>query len=380
VGGATLSAWWILVANAWMQFPAGMDFNPETARNELTNFFEVAFSPVAVNKFLHTVISSWMLGAAFVVGISAWYLLKKREIEFAKKSIRVAAIVGVAGICLSFWTGHGSAQKVAKHQPMKLAAMEGLYKGGTHQDLLAFGLLTPNKEYSDSKDALILGIKIPINGFLSWIAYGKTDSYVAGITDIINGGYPMYDGTTAMSFSEKNEKGKLAQQALKDYRAALKAENEAAKAEAKETLDANIKYFGYGFFKDAKETIPPVGLTFYAFHAMVILGGYFLIFFIIIWYLNKKGIFEKNRWLQWLAVISVPLAYITSQAGWVVAEVGRQPWSIQDVLPLSHSVSNVPTTNVITTFFVFLGIFSILLIAEMSIMIKAIKTGPSEEE
>ena len=115
--GATLSAWWILVANAWMQYPAGMDFNPDTARNELTDFMAVAFSPVAINKIFHTVTSSWVLGAAFVVGICGWYLLKSRELEFSRRSIKVAAIVGIVGVLLAAHTGHGSAQKVAKRRP-----------------------------------------------------------------------------------------------------------------------------------------------------------------------------------------------------------------------------------------------------------------------
>ena len=139
--GATLSAWWILVANAWMQYPAGMDFNPDTARNELTDFMAVAFSPVAINKIFHTVTSSWVLGAAFVVGICGWYLLKRRELEFSRRSIKVAAIVGIVGVLLAAHTGHGSAQKVTKHQPMKLAAMEGLYRGGSQADLVAIGVL-----------------------------------------------------------------------------------------------------------------------------------------------------------------------------------------------------------------------------------------------
>jgi len=380
VGGATLSAWWILVANSWMQYPAGMHFNPETARNELVNFFEVAFSPVAVNKFFHTVISSWMLGAAFVIGVCGWYLMKKREIDFVKKSVGVAAIVGIVGIVLAIYTGDTAAKKVAKYQPMKLAAMESLYEGSTQQNLLAFGVLNPNKEYNDNKDALLFGIDVPINGFLSWIAYGKTDAYVAGINDVINGGYTMYDGTTALSFAEKAEKGKLAQQALKDYRAAMETNNDSIKTAAKSALDENIKYFGYGFFKEAKETIPPIGLTFYAFRIMVLLGGYFLIFFIAILILNRKDKLSKLKWVQILAVISIPLAYIASQTGWIVAEVGRQPWAIQDVLPLSRSVSNIPTSNVITTFFVFLAVFTVLFIADLGIMLKAIKNGPAEEE
>ncbi|MDR3327936.1 MAG: cytochrome ubiquinol oxidase subunit I [Prevotellaceae bacterium] len=380
VGGATMSAWWILVANAWMQFPAGMDFNPDTMRNELTNFWEVAFSPVAVNKFFHTVISSWMLGAAFVIGICSYFLLKGREKEFSFRSIKIAAIVGVLGIVLSFITGDSAAKKVAVYQPMKLAAMEGLYEGnrdgGTY--LIGFGIINPAKRVDNQEQPVFAKIAFP--NMLSWLAFGDTKAFVPGIKDIIDGEYPMPDGSTALSVQEKMAQGKLAQETLKNYRAAMAASDIATAQALLPQIDENIHHFGYGFFKDAKEAIPPIGLTFYAFHLMVILGGYFLIFFIVIWILNNKRKFDSIRWMQWIGLISIPLAYTCSQAGWIVAEVGRQPWAIQDVLPLSHSVSSIPSANVKITFFIFLILFSILLVAEVGIMIKAIKAGPQEEQ
>ena len=375
--GATLSAWWILVANAWMQYPAGMDFNPDTARNELTDFMAVAFSPVAINKIFHTVTSSWVLGAAFVVGICGWYLLKSRELEFSRRSIQVAAIVGIVGVLLAAHTGHGSAQKVAKHQPMKLAAMEGLYRGGKQADLVAIGVLRPDKQYDDEKNPFLFKIDVPFKGFLSC---GSADAFVPGINDIIEGGYPMHDGSTALSFDERVERGKTAQRALRDYRKAMQENDEASKIANKTLLDENMNHFGYGFLKDAKESIPPVGITFYSFHIMVLLGMYFIAFFAIIWFLNHKDMLLKMRWIQFIAVVSIPLAYITSEAGWVIAEVGRQPWTIQDVLPASYSVSNIPTASVKTTFFVFLAVFTALFIAEIKIMLRAIKNGPSYDE
>ncbi|PID94744.1 MAG: cytochrome ubiquinol oxidase subunit I [Bacteroidales bacterium] len=378
--GATMSAWWILVANAWMQFPAGMDFNPETARNELTNFMEVAFSPVAVNKFCHTVTSSWVMGAAFVIAVCGWYLLKKRETEFCKRSITVASIVGIVGIVLAGYTGHGSAQYVAKHQPMKLAAMEGLYDGSTQANIVGFGVLNPNKVYNDTQDAMIVKIDAPINGLLSMMAFGDSDAYVAGINDIIKGGYPMYDGTVAVPFAQKVENGKLAQKALADFKKASKEGNEQLKAQSKAILDANMKHFGYGFIKDAKELIPPVGLTFYSFHIMVVLGSAFIGIFALILFLNYKDQLSKLKLMQLLAILSFPLAFISSQAGWMVAEVGRQPWSIQDVLPVGVSISKIPTSNVQITFFLFFAVFTILFIAECRIMLKAIKAGPAIEE
>lgn len=317
-----------------------------------------------------------MLGAAFVVGVCGWYLLKKREFDFVRRSVSVAAIVGFVGILLSAYTGHGSAQMVAKHQPMKLAAMEGLYEGGERTNLVAFGVLRPDKEYNDDQDPMYFKIDVPINGFLSLMAFGSADAYVPGIKNIIDGGYPMSDGTIALSFDEKVANGKRAQQALRDYRAAMKDNDEAAKALAKEELDQNMQHFGYGFFNDPKDSIPPVGLTFYAFHIMVSLAGYFLAFFALIWFLNHKDKFASMPIIQILAIVSIPLAYITSQAGWIVAEVGRQPWTIQDILPASHAISNIPVSSVKTTFFVFLSVFSILLVADLKIMFRAIKNGP----
>jgi cytochrome d ubiquinol oxidase subunit I len=150
--GATLSAWWILVANAWMQYPVGMEFNPDTVRNEMVDFWAVATSPVAVNKFFHTVLSGWVLGAIFVVGVSAWFLLKKRHKEFALQSIKIGAMFGLVSTLLSAWTGDGSGYQVAKTQPMKLAAMEGYYEGREGAGLVAVGLLNPDKEkYNDGK-------------------------------------------------------------------------------------------------------------------------------------------------------------------------------------------------------------------------------------
>ena len=190
----------------------------------------------------------------------------------------------------------------------------------------------------------------------------------------------MHDGSTALSFDERVERGKTAQQALRDYRKAMQENDEASKIANKTLLDENMNHFGYGFLKDAKESIPPVGITFYSFHIMVLLGMYFIAFFAIIWFLNHKDMLSKMRWIQFIAVVSIPLAYITSEAGWVIAEVGRQPWTIQDVLPAGYSVSNIPTASVKTTFFVFLAVFTALFIAEIKIMLRAIKNGPSYDE
>jgi cytochrome d ubiquinol oxidase subunit I len=373
--GATLSALFILIANAWMQYPTGMHFNPDTVRGEMSNFWSIVLSPVAINKFFHTVLSSWTLGAAFVIGISSWYLIKKREKTFSLDSIKVASLVGLVGILLSWWTGDGSAHQVAQKQPMKLAAMEGLYNGGHAVPLVGFGVLAPGKQYNDDKDPFLFDIPIP--KMLSFLAVRDFNGYVPGIADIINGGYDTPDGK-ALSVEEKMAKGRIAFDALKQYRQAKIDEDEGLQASSRQTLEENIPYFGYAYFNSPADTIPNVPIVFYAFRTMVILGGYFLLFFILTAVLSFKDKLAKKTWLQWIALLSIPLAYLTSQAGWVVAEVGRQPWAIQDILPVSAAVSDIEASSVQITFFIFLALFTAFLVAEIGIMIKQIKAGPAK--
>ncbi|MDR2118044.1 MAG: cytochrome ubiquinol oxidase subunit I [Tannerellaceae bacterium] len=379
IGGATLSALWILVANAWMQYPAGMTFNPDSVRNEMADFWAVALSPVAINKFFHTVLSGWIVGGVVVIGISSWYLLKKRNVEFALASIKVAAVFGLVASLLTLWTGDGSAYQVAQKQPMKLAAMEGLYQGGNGVGLVGIGVLNPAKtEYNDATDPFLFKIELP--KMLSYFAERDLNAYVPGITNLIDGGYRTAGGEIALSAQEKIAKGQLAIQALADYRQAKKNKDEVAAQQARTVLDENFAYFGYGYIKNPTDLIPPVGLTFYAFRIMVILGGFFILLFIIAAYLSYKNRFENKRWLQWVALWSIPLVYIASQAGWAVAEVGRQPWAIQDILPTSAAVSRLSASSVQITFFLFLILFTVLLIAELGIMIKTIKKGPASSE
>jgi cytochrome d ubiquinol oxidase subunit I len=369
--GANLSALWILVANAWMQYPSGMHFNPETARNEMANFWAVLFSPVAINKFLHTVSSGYVLASIFVIGISAWYLLRKRHVTLAKRSIVVASVFGLVMSLFLVMTGDGSARLMAHHQPMKFAAMENLYEGQSKAPLVAFGILkTENAEHK--KDDIIAKIEIP--NFLSYMAFLNANAYVPGIKDLVHGN-PEHG---LIPVSEKIEKGKLAIAALKDFKAAKKENNTARADSARAVLDENFKYFGYGFLENVHETIPPIGITFYSFRIMVGLGIWFVILFILSLYfvLYKKP--ENKRWLLYLSVLSIPLAYLASEFGWMVAEFGRQPWVIQDLMPTSAAISKLSTASVQTTFILFAITFTVLLIADIKIITKQIKLGPKE--
>lgn len=215
---------------------------------------------------------------------------------------------------------------------------------------------------------------------LSFLAERDLNGYVPGINNLIEGGYTTKEGTPALSAAEKIEKGQQAIQALANYRQAKKDKDETAAKQYRATLEENFPYFGYGYIKDPGDLVPHVGMTFYSFRIMVILGGYFILLFIIALVWNKKDKFQDARWLQKVCLWSIPLGYIAGQAGWIVAEVGRQPWAIQDILPTSASISKLATSSVQTTFFLFLILFTILLIAEIGIMVKAIKKGPDSIE
>lgn len=379
ITGATISAWWILVANGWMQYPVGMEFNPDTARNEMVSFAQVALSPVAIDKFFHSVISSWILGSVFVVGVAGWFMLKKRNAEFARQSMKVGAIFGLIASVLTIFTGHNSAHQVADKQPMKLAVMEGLYEGHEGEEIIAFAIPNPSKKsYNDTEKPYLFKIAIP-NG-LSILAFFNPDAYVPGIKNIIDGGYTMPNGEIALSFAEKQTRGQKAIQALADYRKAQKDGNTQAAAEYKKVLQDNYAYFGYGYIDNPNQLIPNIQMVFWAFHIMVYLGGYFILLFALILFFIYRNNLQNKKWVLWLCIWSIPLVYIASQAGWVVAEVGRQPWAIQNVLPLQAALSALSANSVITTFFVFLALFTVLLIAEIRIMIRQIRKGPESEK
>ena len=376
--GATISALWILVANSWMQYPVGMKFDPETARNVMDDFWALVLSPVAVNKFFHAVSSGWVLGGIFVVGVSAWYLIKNRENFLARNSIRVGAWVGLIGTLVVAYTGDGSAYQVADKQPMKLAAMEGVYNGKNGQELIAFGILNPDKKYDNDEKEFLFDIPIP--KLLSILATREIDGFV---NDIINGGYVdknlKGEEIIALSAQEKMERGRLAIAALADFNTARKDNDTEAMNEAKARLEANYEYFGYGYIDSVEQLIPHVPFVFYSFHIMIILGGYFLLFFIFILVLSYKEKLQKLKWVLWIAVLTIPLGYVCLESGWIVAEMGRQPWVIQDIMPTFAAISNIEVASVQTTFWLFAVLFTVLLIAEVGIMLKQIKKGTEQK-
>ncbi len=356
--GAAISAIWILVANSWMQHPVGMEFNPDTVRHEMVDFWALVLNPVAISKFFHSVFSGWMTGSIFVIGISSWYLLKKREVRFALASVRVAAIVGILGTFAVMFSGDSSAIHVAQYQPMKLAAAEGLENGGQRAPF-----------------SVVPGVEIP--GMLSILATHDIDGYVPGINNMLDG-YTTPQGEKMPSAEEKIERGRRAIEAFGEYRK-LSSSDPVAAAQARKVLDDNIDYFGYGYIDSPQELVPPVGLVYWAFRVMVGLGGALLLLMgVVLWAEYKKRL-SAMKWLQWAALLSIPLVYLASQAGWIVAEVGRQPWVIEGLLPVKAAVSSVSVAAVQTTFFIFVVIFTLFLVIELRILTNAIKKGPEIE-
>ncbi|MCM1449823.1 MAG: cytochrome ubiquinol oxidase subunit I [Clostridiales bacterium] len=378
--GVVLSALWILVANAWMQYPAGMEFDPAQMRNVMDSFTEVALSPVAVNKFFHTVMSGWVLGAVFVIGVSCYLLMRKKNRELSILSMKVAGWVGLAGIILTMWTGDGSAVEVSKVQPMKLAAMEGLYDGKCGQGLVGVGILNPDKKPGDNEKAMLCEIEIPYG--LSILAKHDANAFVPGINDLIQGIELTQSGDTihTVSYAERIEAGRRAQAALADYENARKAMDNASMESALERIKADYQYFGYGYLETPEEAVPPVATTFYAFRIMVMAGGYLLLFMLLALYM----VYKKPSWLDKKLVLlgglaTIAIVWICSEAGWVVAEVGRQPWVIQDLMPSRAAVSAIGSGSVEFTFWVFVVVFTLLMAAEVSIMVHEIKKDSKRE-
>ena len=287
---------------------------------------------------------------------------------------------------------------------MKLAAMEALYNGGTEQGLTAVAWVNPLRQPDYANEASA-PLKVDMPYALSIMATNDPHGFVPGVNDLLNG-YTLPDGTSEPSADEKIERGKMAIQALADYRRA-KAEgaDDAAVSEQLAILKDNFKYFGYGYIRDKAELVPFIPVNFWAFRIMVGLGCLFILFFAIVVLLAYRvpllsvtvrrlfsafgfmdeadsdvhGAESLPRWLCWVAIALVPLAYVCSESGWLVAEFGRQPWTIQDMLPTWAAVSDLHSSSVMITFFLFLILFTTMLAVEINILLKQIKKGPDEE-
>ncbi len=359
-----LSAIWILSANAWMQYPVWMHFNPDLMRNEMVNFWEVIFSPIAMNKFLHVVSTSYVYAATFILMVSSYYLIKNREKDFAKKSILIAATFGFLASLVAWFTWDIHAKEIAKHQPMKLAVMENL------QDWWKWVWLK----------TWIPWIEIP--KMLSFLAFSDFDAYVPWVNDILKKGYTDYEWNYQKPYVERIPSGKIAIKALHDYKQAKKSWNEELAKEKLALYKAHEKDFGFGYFDENKleEFVPNINIMFWSFRTMVWVGTALPFIFLIFMIYAYKGILENKKCLLKIWMLSFLLAFLWQELGRVVAELGRQPWTVQNMLPTKMSSSHLEVRSVKLTFFLFLIIFTALIIAEFKIMISAIKKWPKIEE
>ncbi|MDD5363826.1 MAG: cytochrome ubiquinol oxidase subunit I [Gallionellaceae bacterium] len=364
---SNLSALWILIANGWMQDPVGAEFSYTTMRMEMTSFWEVLFNPTAQSKFVHTVSAGYVTGSLFVLGISAWYLLKGRDIEFAKRSFRVAAAFGFASALSVIVLGDESGYAVTESQQSKLAAIEAMWQ--TEPAPAGFNLLAwPD----DEKQANDWEIKLPYA--LGLIATRSTSKEIPGIKEIRAANQARVEsGIVAVKALERLRKGDL---------------------EARAAFEAHRKDLGYGLLlkkyspdvalatpamieQAAHDTVPKVAPLFWSFRLMVVLGFAFAALFTLSFWYSLKGSFADRKWLLRWAVLFIPMPWIAAELGWVVAEYGRQPWSIFGILPTHLSTSTLSVGSLYGSIAGFLGFYTLLLVAELYLMFKFARLGPS---
>lgn len=367
--GTNLSALWILIANGWMQNPVGAEFNYLTMRMEMVNFFDVIFNPDAQNKFVHTVSAGYTAGAMFVLSISASYLLKQRDVEFAKRSFQVAAAFGFASICSVIVLGDESGYSIGLAQQTKIATMEAVWH--TEPAPANFNLIAKINEKKQTND---WAVQIPY--VMGIIGTRSLDKPILGIKEIkeINK-ERITNGQHAVGLLEQ------LRQNPNDVSLVLEFE------QVKDDLGFGLLLKKYTkdvstatpemIAKATEDTIPRVLPMFWAFRIMVGLGFLMLILFGICLWHTVKGKFTENKWLLRWAVLMLPTPWIAIEVGWFVAEYGRQPWTIYGMLPTHFSVSNISVTNVYLSLAGFVLFYTFLLIVEMYLMIKYVKKGPA---
>jgi len=356
-------------ANGWMQNPVGSKFNYETMRMELVDFGALIFNPVAQVKFVHTVSAGYVTGAIFVLAISSYYLLKKRDIPFARRSFAIAAIFGLASTLSVILLGDESGYELGDVQKTKLAAIEAEWD--THPAPAPFTLFgIPNKETMTTDYA----IKVPY--VMGIIATRSTTKEVTGIKDLL------------VQHENRIRNGMVAYSQLEKLRAGDTS------PELKAAFEQSQKDLGYGLLLkkytpnvvDASEdqiksaaldTIPHVPSLFWAFRAMVASGFLMLLLFVLATFAVAKRNAENKPWLLKFALLALPLPWVAAQTGWYVAEVGRQPWTIGEVLPTHLSASSLSTGDVWGSIAALAAFYTVLLIIEMYLMIKFSRLGPS---
>ncbi len=373
--GTNFSALWILIANGWMQNPVGAKLNPQTLRMEVDSFFDVVFNPVAQAKFVHTVSAGYTVAALFVLGVSAWYLLKGRHVELAKRSMTVAASFGLAAALSVVVLGDESGYATSEHQKMKLAAIEAMWD--TEPAPASFTAIGwPDQEARATHYA------VHIPWVMGLIGTRSLDTQIPGINDLVKQ-------------AEGNIRdGIQAYDALQQIRAA--GSDAAIPNHARMVFELHGNRLGYALLlkryvddprqateeqiaKAAWDTVPQVAPLYWSFRVMVGLGLFFIALNAVFFWLSARRRLDAHPWLLKLAVWSIPLPWIAAECGWIVAELGRQPWAVEGVLPTAVAVSELGAATVLSTLLGFAAIYTVLIVVEMKLMLKAIRKGPDPE-
>lgn len=367
--GSNLSALWILVANGWMQNPVGSEFNYETMRMEMTSFAEVFLNPVAQVKFVHTVSAGYVTAAMFVLGISAYYLLKGRDLAFARRSFAIASAFGLASCLSVILLGDESGYELGDVQKTKLAAIEAEWH--TEKAPAAFTLFgMPNDETMTTDYA----IKIPY--VMGVIATRSLDEEVTGIHDLIaEHEVRIRNGIYAYEVLQKLRNGEVTDE--------LKAEFDRVKVDLgyglllKQYTENVVDATDEQIQQAARDTIPSVAPLFWAFRIMVASGFWMLLVFALAFYFTAKRTAFNKRWLLKAALFSIPAPWIANEMGWFVAEYGRQPWAIGEILPTFVAPSVLTKADLLGSLAAFIGLYTLLAIVEIYLMVRFSRMGPS---
>jgi cytochrome d ubiquinol oxidase subunit I len=366
--GTNLSALWILIANAWMQNPVGSEFNFETMRMEITDFSAVMFNPVAQSKFVHTVSAGYVLGSMFVLSISAWYLLRGRNLDFAKRSMTVAASFGLASALSVVVLGDESGYTVSENQKMKLAAIEAMWDTEPPPaSFTAFGFPDVAERTTH------LAVHIP--WVMGLIGTRSLDGVLPGINQLVEEAEKrIADGVKAYTAMQKlrvNRDDAAARAEFESHKADLgyalllkRVMTDPARANAGEIKAA------------AASTIPNVPVLFWSFRLMVGCGMYFIALFAYSFWLASRRELDRHRWYLKAALWSLPLPWLAIELGWIVAEYGRQPWAIEGVLPTALGVSSVTVAQVATSLVGFVLFYSALAVVDAILMVRYARRGP----
>ncbi|MFC3227690.1 cytochrome ubiquinol oxidase subunit I [Marinibaculum pumilum] len=371
--GSNFSALWILIANGWMQHPVGAAFNPMTMRMELTSFYEVIFNTVAQAKFVHTVSAGYVTASFFVLGVSAWYLLRGRHVELARRSITIAASFGLAGTLSVIVLGDESGYAASHSQKMKLAAIEAMWETEpAPAAFTAFGF--PDQEARETHYA----VEIP--WVMGLIGTRSLTQPIPGINEL------------EQIAEQRVRSGLIAYDAL----LTIREQRENAPLSARQNFEAHGRDLGFALLLKryvddplqateeqivmaAEDTIPTVWPLFWSFRIMVGLGFLFLVTMTFFFFTANFGRMRYPRWALHLAVWMIPLPWIAAELGWIVAEYGRQPWTVDGVLPTALSVSHLSVADLLITLAGFTLFYSVLFVIEIALMLKYIRKGPVQD-